>query len=178
MNPVSAGNQTKQKNIKFNLGNPLDTKPLPDFHGNQFDVGLHSNPLDTKPLPGLHSNPLGGHSNPLDTKPLPGLHSNPLGGAKPFPGAGTNQPKKMKNKTLSKMKPLGPMKRMPGPNPESMKTMMQWGKNIEEENHQQFDFKKEYAEDEEEDLSVLVKDLQKTNAELEHIQMMQQQFYR
>lgn len=181
--------------------NPLDAKPLPGFKSNPLDAkplgrplsGFHGNPLDSKPLPGFHSNPLdtkplqGVNGSQLDYKPLPGLLSNPLaakpgklGELKPLPETQANQGTKKKKKTkLGKLKALGPMKPMPGPNPEYMRTMIQWGNQEDNNNlHQQFDFKGEYEHGErEENIQEMMNDLDRTNAELAHIQALQHNFY-
>ena len=139
-------------------------------------LSLPGNPLGKNLLPGLHNNltdapiPLA-NLRPLEAKPLSGL----LGAPKQLPG--------LPNKLPGKLKTLGPMKRMPGPSPEMLKTMMRWDNHPDSGSHgneeeQQFSFRKQYSEgEEEEDLDVLVGDLQKTNAELERIHMIKQQFY-
>lgn len=88
--------------------------------------------------------------------------------------------KKQKKTKLGKVKAPNLMKPMPGPNPEYMRTMMQWGNQDDNHQHQQqFNFREEYdyGEEGEENLEEMINDLDRTNAELAHIQAIKQNFY-
>ena len=115
--------------------------------------------------------------NPLDAKPLPGLKNAPPTPA-PVPKIKNPDHTTFTNKYSPSAKPLGPVKPVPGPEPRLKSQTAHHGHNpYQVPFHQYFENEEYLNAEDEEDMETLIKDLERTKAEIARVKAIQNQTY-